>query len=342
MGQPKMVSKGTAITSILLCCIFAFTRFVDATSESYPLEAPFDTVRLLIAFYMPTDDSTTDTEPPAFSDDAYGAKRIELIGFPSDDDDETIEYIETIDPNMEEVIVDEWTEIIDLPQVNDPTSAEIEESEPDPSTFERVVGTPDSTEPDVADEMVETIDLPDESDDQTLPETADTENAQAADESDSTTSGVKPVTDVPTKEIMYFPSGSLPNVSGRRISQNFVSVDFSRERYPNDEEEERYFRAILGFTEFSEPHDVWTAIFHDWQPLDGLKCFFTKVPIREMPGLFHHGQPSASDIREGRATKPFVPGYIHPSVKGATGVGCTALSPRPQRKGFWDRFRSSN
>lgn len=336
-----MVVTGPAIAGVLLYCIFAFTRFVDATAESYPIEGPFKNVKLLIGIYAPTDDSTYDTQPSNFPDDPYDSERIEMIGF-SSDDDETIEYIETIDPNMEEVIVDEWTEIIDLPQVNDPRSAENEESEPDPTQFERAVGIPDSTEPDVADEMIETIDLPDESDDETLPGTVDTENAQAADEFDSTESGVKPVPDVPTKRIMYLPSGPLPDMPGRDVLQELVSVDFMRERWPTDEEKERYFRAILGFTAFSEPHDVWSAIYNKSPPLDDLKCFFTTVPIQEMPELFHHGQPSAADIREGRATKPFAPGYMHPSVKGATGVGCTALEAKPERKGFLDRFRGSS
>ena len=327
-----MIATRSIAVGVVICFTTFFNKFVDAAFDSYPLPpAPFDGVRLNIWFFNPADNDAADEQPPTLSDNT------EIIGFPWEDDDETISYVDTIDPNMEQVIVDESTETISFGESHPWVVRE--ENEPNPTTLERVTGTPAIPEPDDLDETPETVDSLDGSDEPTLPEAAGSDNVQAVNESANTPPGLKPVPDVSTADIQLQSYVSLLGMPDKRVYQNIVSVDFRRRRDPTKDESVQYVRAVTGFTAFPEPLDIWRATYSEAPPYEGLECFFTRVPIKEIPELFHFGKPNSEDIERGHATELFAPGTRHPSVKGATGVGCITMFPREVSRGFWGWLR---
>ena len=332
-----MTMKDITSLSIIVCLATLCINLTDAAWESYPLNTAYDPVLFRIGFYVSEDNTTVETQPT----DNIGST--EIYGFGPDDDDDRVIFVDTIDPDMEQVIVDESTEIIDPINLSDPATDP--DSTPSVSSssgtvIEEEVDSEDLSLSEAGEESL-TVSEPGDPDELVAPDSNDSDDL-TTNESTPTMSEQKPVGDVSVTDLRTRPQTRIPDIPGRQINMATLSLPFTRRRDPNIGEAVQYVRVIWGYTAFETPLDVWLAFFSGGpRRHNRVECYFTMVPIEEMPELYHSGSPTSDDITSGRTTERFTLGDMKFSVKNATGVGCVSWVPREERKkGWWSRRRS--
>ena len=334
-AQPTMITKNTTSLGTIISLATLLIELTSAAWVSYPLTTNYEPVSLKIGFYISEGNVTTETQATDYTDST------EIYGFDPDDDDERVIFVDTIDPNMEQVIVDESTEIIDpLSYSNPATESDVSSSAvSSPNTDIRDELDPENPSIDEAGEENLTISEPSDLDEPITPESNESDDL-TTNKPASAASGQKPVADVRVTDLLGRPQRPVPDIPGRQINMVTLDLPFTRRRDPNRGEAVRHVRVITGYTAFKEPLDIWLASFSGGPPHDRIECYFTMVPIEDMPELYHSGAPSSDDIMSGRVTERFTPGDWSFSVKRATGVGCISWVPREERKGWWGRRRS--
>lgn len=338
-----MTMKDINSLSIIICLATLCISFTNAAWESYPLTIGYAPVIIKIGFYVPEDDIPSGTQPI----DRIGST--EIYGFePNAEEDESIIFVDTFDPNMEQVIVDESTEIIDPFSLSDPAT-DPDSSPPDlPSpdaAIENEIDSEDTSVNEAGEEGLTDSEPGDpETGDPGEPVPPDSNNLDSlfTNESAPTVPEQRPVGEISVTDPHYRPQTRIPDIAGRPVDVVALPVPFTRRRNPTRGEAVLHVRVITGYTAFKTPLDIWLASSSGGpRSHKRTECYFTMAPIEEMPELYHSGAPSRDDIMSGRTTDLFALGDWKFSVKNATGVGCISWVPRVERRrGWWGRKRS--